>query len=311
MPFRVGTDCSGIEAPIIALQNLNISFDHEFSCDCDIHVQNTIKANFKPKILYDNIFNRDISNIPDIDLYIAGFPCQPFSTINQHREGFNEINKKGIIFFECLKILQYKNPNYFIFENVIGLLTHNKKKTFGVIQAELNKLPYTVSYLIFNPTDFNIPQDRRRLYMIGIHNSLNKSVNFTTNISLNRTIRDFFDDTTIGNKHALLRPKKLKILEDKIIEKKINETDDWIINLNTSGGPFATAKKDICPCIITTSFMYYITSLQRFLTINELMKLQGFPSDFKIVVPKIQAFKQCGNSMCIPILEFIFKQILL
>ena len=311
MPFRVGTDCSGIEAPIIALQNLNISFDHEFSCDCDIHVQNTIKANFKPKILYDNIFNRDISNIPDIDLYIAGFPCQPFSTINQHREGFNEINKKGIIFFECLKILQHKNPNYFIFENVIGLLTHNKKKTFGVIQAELNKLPYTVSYLIFNPTDFNIPQDRRRLYMIGIHNSLNKSVNFTTNISLNRTIRDFFDDTTIGNKHALLRPKKLKILEDKIIEKKINETDDWIINLNTSGGPFATAKKDICPCIITTSFMYYITSLQRFLTINELMKLQGFPSDFKIVVPKIQAFKQCGNSMCIPILEFIFKQILL
>ena len=311
MPFRVGTDCSGIEAPIIALQNLNISFDHEFSCDCDIHVQNTIKANFKPKILYDNIFNRDISNIPDIDLYIAGFPCQPFSTINQHREGFNEINKKGIIFFECLKILQHKNPNYFIFENVIGLLTHNKKKTFGVIQAELNKLPYTVSYLIFNPTDFNIPQDRRRLYMIGIHNSLNKSVNFTTNISLNRTIRDFFDDTTIGNKHALLRPKKLKILENKIIEKKINETDDWIINLNTSGGPFATAKKDICPCIITTSFMYYITSLQRFLTINELMKLQGFPSDFKIVVPKIQAFKQCGNSMCIPILEFIFKQILL
>jgi len=77
--LRVGTDCSGIKAPIMALQMMNIPFSHEFSSDIDTDCIASIKANYNPKIIFGDIRNRKLEDIPDIDLYVCGFPCQPFS----------------------------------------------------------------------------------------------------------------------------------------------------------------------------------------------------------------------------------------
>ena len=85
-PIKVGTDCSGIEAPIQALQNLNIKCDHIFSSESDEIVKNTIKANWKPKIFYDDVTQRENKSAPCVDLYIVGFPCQPCNQFAAFRE---------------------------------------------------------------------------------------------------------------------------------------------------------------------------------------------------------------------------------
>ena len=113
--LRVGTDCSGIEAPIQALKNLDINFKHIFSSETDKYCIESIKANYNPEIIYNDMTNRELKNLPDIDLYVCGFPCQAFSSAGK-RKGFKD--KRGNIFFECLDVIEYIQPKIFILENV-------------------------------------------------------------------------------------------------------------------------------------------------------------------------------------------------
>ena len=123
-PLRIGTDCSGIEAPIQALRQLGIPHRHVWSSDIDKFCIQSIKSNYDPERLYGDpngpypdgdITKRDHSTLPDIDLYVCGFPCQPFS-IAGDRKGFED--KRGNVFWSCLDVIKVKQPKYFILENV-------------------------------------------------------------------------------------------------------------------------------------------------------------------------------------------------
>ena len=174
--LRVGTDCSGIEAPIQALMQLNIPFNHVFCSDIDKFVIQSIKANYKPEIIFGdkdglfkdgNILNRNIDDVPDIDLYIAGFPCQPFSSAGDRR-GLND--PRGTVFYSCLKVIETKQPKYFILENVKGLMTHDKGNTWNImcnLLKELERFGYIVKWKILNTKDYGIPQNRERIYIVG------------------------------------------------------------------------------------------------------------------------------------------------
>jgi DNA (cytosine-5)-methyltransferase 1 len=174
--LRVGTDCSGIEAPIQALIQMNIPFKHVFCSDIDKYCIQSIKANYNPEIIFGDkdgdfpegdITKRDINDVPDIDLYICGFPCQPFSMAGE-RKGFND--KRGNVFFNCLELIERKQPKYFILENVKGLISHDKKNTWKVICDELLKLEkygYIVKWKILNTKDYGIPQNRERIFIVG------------------------------------------------------------------------------------------------------------------------------------------------
>lgn len=305
---KVGTDCSGIEAPIIALEYLNIDFIHEFSCDNDLSVKETILYNFSPNKYYDNILTRNNKLLPDIDIYICGFPCQSFSTAG-NREGFYKKNKEGIIFFKCLEVIEVKKPLFFILENVKGLLRHDKGKTFKIILNLLNELGnYNIYYKVLRTSDYNIPQKRDRVYIIGIHkNFQHKQFNFPK--PLKNTIK--LDDILESKKRlrkTILSDNKLDIVNKKIEYYNIKKNESWAINLNASY-PYATTVKDLSPCLVTTCNMVYLTKYNRFLTIKECLRLQGFPDDFELISSKNKAYKQIGNSMSVNILCFLFLEI--
>ena len=171
--YRIGTDCSGIEAPIAALRQLQIPYQHMWSSDIDKYVIQSIKANYEPEILFGDpdgpypdgdITKRDNSILPDIDLYVAGFPCQPFSNAGQ-RKGFND--KRGNVFWSCLDVIKTKRPKYFILENVKALISHQKGHTWRVIWSSLQIEGYTTKWKVLNTKDYGIPQNRQRVFIVG------------------------------------------------------------------------------------------------------------------------------------------------
>ena len=113
--ITIGTDCSGMEAPIQALRNLQVPYEHIFSCDNDPHVQETISANFAPRVLYDDVTERDNTAVRSVDVYVAGFPCQPFSVAGK-QQGFNDSQGRGVIFWNILQYIEVRRPKIFILE---------------------------------------------------------------------------------------------------------------------------------------------------------------------------------------------------
>ena len=175
--LRVGTDCSGIEAPIQALRQLGIPFRHVFSSEIDKFCIQSIKANYEPEILFGDpdgpfkdgdITKRNIDDVPDMDLYVCGFPCQPFSDMGT-RSGL--FDSRGTVYRACVDVIRTKEPRCFVLENVRGLLTNDGGATWKTILADLHELSescgYTLSWKILNTRDYGLPQNRERVYIVG------------------------------------------------------------------------------------------------------------------------------------------------
>jgi DNA (cytosine-5)-methyltransferase 1 len=304
--LRVGTDCSGIESPIQALTQLNIKHKHIFSSDIDKYCIQSIKANYKPEIIFGDkdgkfpegdVTKRKIKDIPDIDLYICGFPCQSFSILGK-QAGFDDI--RGNVFFSCFKLIKSKKPKYFILENVKGLFTHNKGTTWSVIEKTLKKLEkygYNIKWKVLNTKDYGIPQNRERVYIVGLKND------------------DYFEWP---------EPKKLDNLK-LYIDNSANHTDNMsntVINtLEKSprnaifvdrGQPRSTyPNADKWTPTLTTNNHLWCVPKGRFSTHKERLMLQGFPTDFVQVVSKTQFNKQIGNSMSVNVVKAILEKLIL
>ena len=303
--LRVGTDCSGIEAPIQALQNLKIPHVHVFSSDIDKYVIQSIKANYDPQIIFGDkdgpypegdITKRKIEDVPDIDLYVAGFPCQPFSMAGE-RKGFND--KRGNVFFSCLEVIKVKKPKYFILENVRGLITHNKGMTFKTILHCLEEIDeYNVEWKLLNTRDYGIPQQRDRVYIIGSLKPFD--IKWPQPIKM-RNIHDYIDHT--DNSH---NPIRNDVVKAQTIENSPKES--VFIDFAFKHYKHPQADK-YAPCILADSRTWCV-SKHRYANCKERLQLQGFPKDFKQVVSDTQFKKQIGNSMSVNVMGEIFKVIL-
>jgi len=308
--ISIGTDCSGIDAPIQALELLNISYIHEWSCDIDKYAKSSIMSNFRPKYFYDSIFRKNHSKLPNIDIYVCGFPCQSFSTLGK-RQGFND--NRGIIFFECLETIKKKKPIVFILENVKGLTNHENGNTLNIIITSLQNLKvYEIYHQLMNTKDYGIPHNRVRLYIIGIKKSnLKISFQFPSKLSFSPKLFDFIDkNIKISND---LTHHQSQIITDLIDYKKIDSLqNNWFINLNVSHFSRSGCKKDICPCLLAgegSNCVYYLSSIKRKLTPREYLRLQGFSNNFNISISNRHIYKQCGNTMSVNVLCFIFNEI--
>tara|TARA_Y100000310_G_scaffold334438_1_gene414210 strand:- start:1013 stop:2029 length:1017 start_codon:yes stop_codon:yes gene_type:complete len=313
--LSVGTDCSGIEAPIHALQLLNIQVNHKFSCDNDPEVIKSIQENYNPEVIYTDIMTRDHTKLPHVDLYIAGFPCQSFSLLGK-RHGFND-PKNGTVFFHCWETIKYVKPKIFILENVKGLINHDNKQTFKTILDYLNKFKqYNIYYDIYNTSDYGLPQNRERIFIIGLHKKLFKKFKKPLPIKLEIMVSDIIDRLISKNTiFGKITEHKLDVLYDLMKRGKIdNLNNPWCVNLNVSSSKRTTPMLNKCPCLLAGNggdCIYYFTPIRRRLTPREYLRLQGFSDTFRQSenLTNGKMYKQVGNSMSTSVLCFIYEAI--
>ena len=179
--MKVGTDFSGIGAPEMALKYLGIDFESVFACEIDKYARQSFQQLHNPKTFYNDITTRNHKEVEQLDLYVAGFPCQAFSMAGK-RKGFEEA--RGTLFFNVAEFIKINQPKVFVLENVKGLLSHDKGNTFqtivdilsngggtqnGQISLDVFKdgLGYHIYWQVLNTKDYGIPQNRERIFIVG------------------------------------------------------------------------------------------------------------------------------------------------
>lgn len=278
-----------------AFQNLGIQSECVFSSDIDKFAQQAYEANFG-ELPVGDITKVDAKDIPQFDMLFAGFPCQPFSIIGD-RKGFNET--RGTLFFDIARILKEKQPQAFVLENVKGLRGHNKGKTLETILDVLkNELNYCVDWHILNALDFGLPQKRERCVIIGSKKDFEFDWDFG-DIPM-KPLTDILE-TEVDPKHYA---------SDEIVKSRksmhTSEFDPGIWHENKAG--HISSYPYSCALRAGASYNYLLVNGERRLTPREMLRLQGFPDSFKIVVSDSQTRKQAGNAIPINMIEAVIEK---
>ena len=288
----------------------NAGFETVFSNDFEPTCKTTYDLNFSsPQLYIQDIRNIDPTNIPDFEFLLGGFPCQAFS-IAGHRQGFDDDKDRGNLFFYIAKILEAKQPEGFLLENVKNLVGHDNGNTFKVITSVLTNLGYKFHYKVMNTREYgNVPQNRERVYIVGF-----KTVDYYNNfkfpqpVTLTRTVKDYLEPTVDKKYYYDGKPLYDRIKDDVIDENKIYQWRRKYVREN---------KKNVCPTLTANmgSGGHNVPIIKdsigiRKLTPLECVRLQGFPETYKLPDMSNSAlYKQAGNSVSVPVIEAIAKQI--
>lgn len=274
--------------------------DCVFSSEWDKFSQITYEANFGHKPSGD-ITLIDEREIPNFDILLAGFPCQPFSNAGL-KKGFEDT--RGTLFFHIAKIIKHHQPRVLFLENVKGLKSHNNGQTFQIIANTLSELGYNIHTQVLNAKDFGSPQNRERIYIIGFLDEVDFS--FPKPINKKTKVGDILEcevpiKYTISDK--LWAGHQRRKEEHR---KKGNGFGYSIFNQDSAYTSTISARyyKDGSEILINQD-----GKNPRKLTPREAARLQGFPDNFIIPVSDVQAYKQFGNSVCIPVVKAIASQI--
>ena len=285
------------------------SMETVFISEIDKKALETYVANHGTKIsITGDITQINPKDIPDFDILLGGFPCQPFSQAGLQR-GFSDT--RGTLFFNIEKIIEEKRPLVFFLENVKRLRTHDKGNTFKVIKESLEALDYTFDYAILAAKDFGVPQNRERIYMVGFNKryfSINDDFHFVFPVPPMIPVK-------VGDILERDVPEKYTI-SDKLWEGTQRRKKEHIRKGNGFGYSLFNAES---PHTNTISARYYKDGSEalieqknanpRKLTPRECARLQGFPDSFKIIVSDNAAYKQFGNSVAVPVVEAIASNI--
>ena len=257
-----------------------------FSSDIDPYCVKSYQANFGEAPTGD-IRAIESKDIPDHDVLLAGFPCQPFSIIGS-RKGFNDTNR-GTLFFEIARILEAKRPHAFILENVKLLKGHNKGKTLSKILATLRRMGYKTDYRVLNALDFGLPQRRERIWIVGVRDKVKFAwpKGGMPMKSLDEVLESNIPARHYASSHILERRCAAPVAALS------GQTCIWHENKSghISAYPFS------CALRAGASYNYLLVNGERRLTTREMLRLQGFPESFKEVCSEFQMRKQAGNSL--------------
>jgi len=282
-----------------ACDEMGLSSKCVFSSEIDEACKRAYEANFKEKPLGDitQIHEKDI---PDHDVLLAGFPCQPFSIIGDGL-GFRD-KVRGTLFFDIARILENKRPQAFVLENVKRLVGHNGGDTMQTILDTLESFGYKVFYRVLNALDFGLPQKRERVFIVGF---LDYSSFYWPNGNKKMTPL-----SEILEPHNDI-PEKF-FASDYIREKRHAchqsnyNPSIWHENKagNISSYPYS------CALRANASYNYLLVNGERRFTPKEMLRLQGFPESFKIVCTDSQTRTQAGNSLPVPVAKEVIKNVL-
>lgn len=303
---------AGIGGFRVAMQNLGGKC--VFSSEWDSAAQRTYFANYGEMPFGDITSEETKSYIPEkFDVLCAGFPCQAFS-IAGYRKGFDDT--RGTLFFDVAEIIRRKRPKAVFLENVKNLCTHDNGKTFQVIKNTLEELGYIVFFKVMNAMEYaNIPQNRERIFIIcfdskQIHNY--KEFVFPEKEALTSTIHDCIDYNVSDAEYFYTSKMKhfdelVESITSKdtiyqwrrqyVRENKSNVCPTLTANMGTGGHNV--------PLILTDKGI-------RKLTPKECLNFQGFPKDyyFPPVIAKSSMYKQAGNSVVVPLIQRVCKQVI-
>jgi DNA (cytosine-5)-methyltransferase 1 len=271
-----------------------------FTSEWDEPCQIMYEANFGEKPAGD-ITKIDAEDVPNHDILTGGFPCQSFSIIGRGK-GFSDT--RGTLFFDVERIIKMKKPKAFLLENVKQLTSHDGGKTFKVILDRLEDLGYYVHYKVLNGLNFGVPQKRERIMLVGFKK--NYPFEFPKNGTETKTLADILEqDDQIDKKHFLSDSFRKK-LENKLKEQNKKIIVRPVVLHENKGGNIGIHPHS-CALRANGSYNYLTVNGERRLTPREMLRLQGFPDSFKIVVPDTQARKQAGNSVVVPQIEAVAR----
>jgi len=289
----------------------NAGFKTVFANDFEPQCKNTYDLNFRDsKLVVEDIRKIGIDDLPKFDFLLGGFPCQAFS-IAGYRKGFNDEKGRGNLFFDIARIIDTRKPEGFLLENVKNLKSHDSGKTFRIIQETLENLGYNVKIKVLNSMEYgNIPQNRERIYIVGFKNKdyIDK-FEFPSPVKLAKKITDLLEKNVSEKYYYNGKPLFEKLKDFVKEEGKVYQWRRQYVRENKSG---------VCPTLTANMGMggHNVPIIKdkkgiRKLTPLECFKIQGFPEEY--VLPKISdsaLYKQAGNSVSVPVVEAVAKQMM-
>ena len=252
-----------------------------------------------------------------VDLLVGGSPCQSFSIIGK-KAGLEDV--RGTLFYDYARLIKQIKPKAFVYENVPGMLVHDHGNTWKVIHSVFESLGYKVYYSILNSMDYGIPQDRKRLFVVGFKDNT-VQFNFPEKKNLTTEMKDYLQKN-IEARHYLGKKgfefvtnpkyKNRARVNSKIIQtEKANQQFNW--NGDFVFEPISSVEKKKNKADILNRA--YVSNWNgqdgviRQLNYRECLRLMGFSDDFKVVVPNVPAYRQAGNSIVVNVLEALFSEI--
>lgn len=285
-------------------------FEITWANEADAAACKTYRHNFpNTHLIEGDVRDVDPCALSDVDVLAAGFPCQPFSMMGYQR-GFKD--PRGNLFFEIARFIDAKMPRIVFLENVQNLIKHDNGKTFLVIYNTLAEFGYSVKYKVINATDVNIPQNRARIFIVAFREIEDcDNFIFPEPTPLTATIDDIVDRSVRhdGIYYYGTESRYFKTLDAKIVDKT------GIYRIDDSG--IATRKWDICPTLKANMGTYHdrvpiirdVFGIRK-LTPMECLAFQGYPKEYTFKGISLEnAYKQCGNTVCVPIINQIAKKL--
>jgi len=353
--IRIATVFSGIGAAEQALQQLGLEHEIVFACDngerylkqTEEEIRTLITSN--PEKGVENIINElyDSTGKPNnvktsyfanydidesrwfedirfvdgkpyrgqVDLFVGGSPCQSFSTYG-HRKGLEDT--RGTLFYDYARLVMEIQPKAFIFENVTGLLNHDKGRTWEIIKSTFEELNYDIKMQILDAQDYNLPQLRKRVFVVGINRNLGcEEYIFPEPVKLEHKSTEYLEEDVpneyyLGQKgfNFVTNPEKsgrrARANQDIIGCQTANQQFNWVGDFRVE----YPEKRHLEDERIFIGEYNGKPAVARKMTPRELLRLMGFADSFKIVVKDNIIWRQTGNSIAVPVIKAVIEQIM-
>lgn len=308
--MTVGSLFSGIGGIDIAFQQAG--FEVQWAIEKDAACCKTYRNNFDAtELLECDIHDVEPKLLPKVDVIVAGFPCQSFSVAGKQR-GFSD--PRGNAFFEIQRFILWNEPRFVFLENVPNLMDHDNGKTFNIIHNVLSELGYVIRYRVLRASQYGgVPQIRDRIYIVAFREQEDcDCFRFPEPIDLETTIEDVLKRNT--KKHKIYYYSA----DDPFFQyaKRFVKRNDSIYRVYHDS--IKVTQNHMCPTL-TASMGTRDNQVHlvlddygiRKLTVQECLDFQGFPKDFRFphTITVNDAFKQIGNSVCVPVIRRIAEQI--